>query len=176
VFVISSDRPEKILQLVRHAKSSWADSSLADIDRPLSGRGKRGAQTLAQHVAETDERPDVVWCSPAKRARQTMAAIRGALGSDVAIRIEPVVYEAGPDELLGALRDLPPDAAVVMVIGHNPTLQDLALRLIDPDGSAELARLQDKFPTGAMATLLVPQRWDLLATACARLQSLWTPR
>jgi len=164
------------LQLVRHAKSSWADPSVADIDRPLSGRGQRGAEALARRLAESDKRPDVVVCSPAKRARQTLATIQGTLGSSVVIRIDPVVYEAGPDELLEALRDLEPTAATVMVIGHNPTLQDLALRLIAPDGSDELARLQVKFPTGALVTLLVPSRWDLLTTACARLQSLWTPR
>jgi len=173
--VTAPDRP-RILQLVRHAKSSWADPSVADIDRPLSGRGQRGAEALARRLAETDKRPDVVVCSPAKRARQTLATIEGTLSSRVVIRIDPVVYEAGPDELLGALWDLEPTAATVMVIGHNPTLQDLALRLIAPDGSDALTRLRAKFPTGALATLLVPNRWDLLTTASAHLQSLWTPR
>jgi phosphohistidine phosphatase len=165
-----------ILQLVRHAKSSWADPSMSDIDRPLSHRGERAAAALGGRLADTGERPELVLCSPARRARQTLEAIHGALGSRAEIRIEPVVYGAGPDELLGVLRDLAPATTAVMVIGHNPTLQDVALHLIIPDESDELARLRAKFPTGALATLLVPDQWDQLAGACARLQGLWTPR
>jgi len=173
---MASQRPGKVLQLVRHAKSSWADSSLSDIDRPLSGRGKRAARALAQHLAEADELPEFVLCSPAKRARQTLAAARGVLRTGAVIRIEPVVYEGGLDELFGMLSDLPPAAGTVMVIGHNPTLQDLALQLIDPGETPELVRLRDKFPTGSMATLVVPEGWDMLASGCARLHSFWTPR
>ena len=85
-----------LLQLVRHAKSSWSDPTTADIDRPLSGRGMRAAHALAQHLAFFDRRPDIVVCSPATRARQTLAAIEGVLGTGPEIRIDPVVYDGRP--------------------------------------------------------------------------------
>ena len=103
-------------------------------------------------------------------------AIEGVLGTGPEIRIDPVVYDGGPSELLEALRELPAAALTVMVIGHNPTMQDLALRLIAPKESDELARLRVKFPTAAMATLAAPHGWDRLTTGCADLEGFWTPR
>jgi phosphohistidine phosphatase len=163
------------LQLVRHAKSSWADA-VPDVDRPLSGRGRRAADALARQVADADERPQIVVCSPAERARQTLMPIAEVLGSSAEIRIDPIVYDAGPVALLGLLRSMPPDAGVVMVIGHNPTIHDLALRLAVPDESDELTRLRARFPTGAMATLVTPAPWARLAAASARIKRFWTPR
>ncbi len=118
----------------------------ADIDRPLSARGMRDAHALAEHLASFDRPPDIVVCSPATRARQTLAALEEVLGTGPEIRIDPVVYDDGPSELLGALRELPDAAFTVMVIGHNPTMQDLALRLIAPKESDDLVRLRVKFP------------------------------
>jgi phosphohistidine phosphatase len=169
------DRPS-VLQLVRHAKSSWSDPTTADLDRPLSARGMRAAHALAQHLASFDRRPDIVVCSPATRTRQTLAAIEAVLGTGAEIRIDPALYDGGPSELLGALRALPAAAFTVMVIGHNPTMQDLALRLIAPKESDELARLRVKFPTAAMATLATPHGWDRLTTGCADLEGFWTAR
>jgi phosphohistidine phosphatase len=165
-----------LLRLVRHAKSSWDDPSLEDIDRPLSDRGRRSAEALARHLAESGDPPDVVICSPAKRARQTLEAIRESLGPDAEIRIDPVVYEDGPDGLLAVLRDLAPRAWTVTVIGHNPTLREVALRLAAPDESADLVRLRVKFPTGALVSLVAPDRAQGLSTGGARLRGLWTPR
>jgi phosphohistidine phosphatase len=164
-----------LLHLVRHAKSSWSGPTTADIDRPLSERGVRAAEALAQHLASFDRRPGIVICSPASRARQTLAAIEGVLG-DAEVRIDPVVYESGPDELLQVLRDLPPTASAAMVIGHNPTIQDLALRLTAPDETGAVTRLRVKFPTAATATLAVPGGWVHLTAGCAHLQQFWTPR
>jgi phosphohistidine phosphatase len=148
----------------------------ADVDRPLSERGVRAADALARHLATFDQRPSIVMCSPATRARQTLAAIEGVLGPGTEIRIDPVVYDDGPDEILRALRDLPVAASAAMVIGHNPTMQDLALHLIGPNGGDGFARLQVKFPTAALATLTVPGGWDQLAAGCAELQGFWSPR
>jgi phosphohistidine phosphatase len=163
------------LQLLRHAKSSWDDPSVPDIDRPLSARGERSAEALARHLAGTGETPEVVVCSPARRARQTLAALEETLGP-VEIRIEPLVYGASAHELLAVLRGLPATTASAMVVGHNPTLQELALLLADGDVGGELARLRAKFPTAALATLRVPDGWDRLTDGGARLLSLWTPR
>ncbi|MFI5040261.1 MAG: SixA phosphatase family protein [Acidimicrobiales bacterium] len=166
----------RTLQLVRHAKSSWTDPSLPDLDRPLSARGERAAVALAEHLARGDKRPDVVVCSPAQRARQTLAALQRTLGRGVGVRIEPIVYGGAPDELLEVLRGLPPTAGTAMVIGHNPTIQDLALLLEGGGDRDELGRLRAKFPTAALATFVVPDPWDRLTAGSARLASLWTPR
>jgi phosphohistidine phosphatase len=170
--VTTAERP-RILQLVRHAKSSWSDPSVADVDRPLSERGVRAAEALARRVADRDARPDLVVCSPATRARQTLAAILPILDPNTEIRIEPLVYEEGPDELLELLRTVQPAATRVMVVGHNPTMQDLALYLVDP---AQSARVEAKFPTGAFATLVTTESWDRLIRGCARREDRWTPR
>jgi phosphohistidine phosphatase len=168
--------PPRRLQLVRHAKSSWDDDAISDIDRPLSARGERAAGALARHLAATAERPALVLCSPARRTRQTLAAVVDALGVGVETRIESVLYGAGPEDVAALLRGLPPTITAAMVIGHNPTLQDLALWL-DGDGDGEaLARIRAKFPTGALATLAWTGGWDDLGAGCAGLTSLWTPR
>lgn len=168
--------PGKRLQLVRHAKSSWDDDAISDIDRPLSARGERAAEALARHVAAMAERPGLVLCSPARRTRQTLAVVMDALGADVEVRVEPMLYGGGSEDVATLLRGLPPATAAAMVIGHNPTLQDLALWL-DGGGDGEaLARLRAKFPTGALATLELTGGWDDLAAGCAELTSLWTPR
>jgi len=164
--------------LARHAKSSWSDPSTPDIDRPLSARGVRAAEALAQQLAGPDRAPDIVVCSPARRARQTLAAVQRVLPAGVEIHIEPAVYHGGTTELLAVLQQMPATAAGVLVIGHNPTLQELALRLLTSTqtNAADLARLRIKFPTAALATLSVPPGWDRLTTGCADLKSLWTPR
>jgi phosphohistidine phosphatase len=161
---------------VRHAKSSWSDRSTTDIDRPLSTRGLQAAEALASHIADTDRTPDIVVCSPAKRARQTLAAMEGILPAWAEIRIEPVVYDAGADELLTTLRDLPDPSTTAMVIGHNPTMQELALRLVAPEDSDQQVRIRLKFPTAALAMLSVPPGWEHLAPGCAHLEEFWTPR
>jgi phosphohistidine phosphatase len=118
----------------------------------------------------------VVWCSPAERARQTLDALRPVLGRAVEVRIEPVVYHGGPEALIALVRGLPPSTTAAMIVGHNPTLQLLALQLAAADASDALRRLRVKLPTGALVTLVVPARWDRLASGNARLRELWTPR
>ena len=129
------------LYLLRHAKSSWKDASLDDHDRPLAPRGKRASKAIGRYLRDHDIEPELVLCSSAKRARQTLERL-GPAGLDA--RIEPELYGAGSHDLLMRLRAVPADVASVLLIGHNPGMQDLA-RL--------LAGLDDKFPTAALATL-----------------------
>ena len=165
----------KRLWLLRHAKSSWDDPGLPDPDRPLAPRGRRAAELLAAHLAASDLRPGVVLCSSSLRTRQTLAAILPALGDALQIRIERELYGAGAAQLLERLQRLPDRVSSAMLIGHNPGIQDLALALAA--GGPVLAGLEDKFPTGALATLEVDvERWRDLDHGTATATALVTPR
>jgi phosphohistidine phosphatase len=161
--------------LLRHAKSSWKDSSLADRDRPLAGRGRRAAAAIADHLEAEGIRPDLVLCSPARRTRETLERVETALGDRVEVRFEEALYGASGVELLARLRALPPEPSSVMLIGHNPGLEDLALALASTgDG---LARMREKYPTGALATIDLPaDEWDAIEADTGELVAYVRPR
>ena len=161
----------KRLYLLRHAKSSWKDSSLADHDRPLAGRGRRASKAMARHLRDEGISPDLVLCSSARRARETLDRIESALDSPTVV-VEPELYGASGRALLDRLRRVPDSAESVMLIGHNPAMQDLALDLAP--GASELA---EKFPTGALATLtFAGSTWGELDSGGAELVALVKPR
>ena len=114
--------------LLRHAKSSWDDPGLADRDRPLAPRGVRGAAAMAAYLATVDL-PRLVLCSAGLRARQTLASVLPSLGTDLEIRIEPELYTFDADVLRERLRRLEEDVTSVMLVGHNPALEELAIAL-----------------------------------------------
>jgi len=136
------------LYLLRHAKSSWDDPSLADHERPLSPRGARAAQLMAAQLRGAVA-PALVLCSTALRARQTLQVL--SLASEVCY--EDGLYAAGAAELLGRLQRLVDQVASAMVIGHNPGLQLLAVSLTGKGDPLLLARLRKKLPTGALVKL-----------------------
>jgi phosphohistidine phosphatase len=133
----------KRLYLLRHAKSSWKQPELADRDRPLAGRGRRAAKAIGRHLREQGIDPDLVLCSPARRARETLERIEPSLGRG-AVQVEPDLYGASAGGLLERLRAVPDDVDSVLLIGHNPGIAELTERLC---GFAE------KFPTAALAML-----------------------
>lgn len=160
------------LFLLRHAKSSWKDPRQADHDRPLAGRGRRAAKALARHLREERIEPELVLCSTARRARETLERIESALGvADV--RCEPALYGASAGALLERLHDVPDHVGSVMLIGHNPGLQELALELAHT--GPELPELAAKFPTAALATLELPD-WRTIRPGTADLVGLVRPR
>jgi phosphohistidine phosphatase len=166
------------LYVLRHAKSSWEAASLPDHERPLSSRGRRAAALIAEHVRRTGIAPEQVLCSSSTRTRETL---RGVLG-DVPAAIEPDLYSAGCGELIARLRRVPDEVESVMLIGHNPGLQTLVLKLArdagEPASAGESAReqIERKFPTGALATLELDGPWSTLAGREARLVDYVRPR
>lgn len=121
----------KTLVLLRHAKSSWDDSSLDDFDRPLSGRGKRDAPVMGRRLAALGAPPDLIVTSPAKRARKTAAIVASLLDYDKKkIDREEAIYEAGVEALMEIVGGLGDEADRVMLVGHNPGLTDLANALM----------------------------------------------
>src|SRR5690348_2022253 len=139
---------ERRMYLLRHAKSSWDDPQLADHDRPLAPRGRRAATRMGGYLREEGIHPALVLCSSARRARETQR--RAAVGDDV--RVEEGLYGASAQELLARLRRVPRGVESVMLIGHNPGMQDLALSL--GRGGGAIDEIGVKFPTGALATLV----------------------
>jgi len=139
------------LFLLRHAKSSWDDPSIDDHDRPLAPRGRRAAARIADYATKTGIRPDLILCSSAMRAQQTLERIAPSLGPDAEVHIERPLYGATEDRLLQRLHALPDEVDSVMMIGHNPGVQELAL-LLAREGPLRTL-LEDKFPTAGLAKL-----------------------
>ena len=164
----------KRLFLLRHAKSSRKDSSLPDRDRPLAGRGRRASRAMARYMREHGIEPALVLCSSAKRARQTLDGVAAGLGGSPEVRIEPRLYEASAAGLLARLQRLGDDVPSVMLIGHNPAVERLALDLAN--GGPELAELGEKYPTGALAILEFGGTWSGLEPDSARLVDFVKPR
>ena len=158
----------KRLLLLRHAKSSWDDPTLADHDRPLAPRGRKAAKRIGAHLRRQETAVSLVLCSSARRARQTLDLV--APGGRV--ETESELYGASAGQLLERLRRVPEEAGTVMMVGHNPAIQDLLVSLLREPG--DLAA--QKFPTAALATLAFTGPWRLLEPGRAELTALVIPR
>jgi phosphohistidine phosphatase len=163
----------KRLYLLRHAKSDWGEPGLPDHDRPLAPRGRKAAPLVASYMAENALRPSFVLVSSALRALQTFESFKViALGATV--KIEPAVYGADVDDLMDLVRAVPAEHDSVMLVGHNPTMQDLVLRLASDGLGLEAARA--KFPTAALAVLDVNvDGWAEVGPGTATLTDFVTP-
>lgn len=171
------DTPRRLC-LLRHAKSSWDDARLADFDRPLARRGREAAPRIARWMAEAGLRPDHVLCSPALRTRQTWEIVQPSLGPQAEARFCRTIYEAPWERLLTALRGVPAAAHTVLMIGHNPGMEDLANLLAGAESDTQaLAVMRRKFPTAALALFDVPDAaWPELGPGCARLGAFVRPK
>jgi len=160
----------KTLLVLRHAKSSWKDPGVTDHDRPLNSRGKRDAPRIGRMIAGQKVHPDIILSSTAKRAWRTAEAISDAVGlpgKDVVL--DDRLYLAEPAEIVAVVRDAGSDARCVLVVGHNPGLEVLVMRLT---GHAE------PLPTAALAAVHLPMdSWQSLKLrAMGQLQGVWRPR
>jgi phosphohistidine phosphatase len=164
----------KTLYLLRHAKSSWKDPGLDDLDRPLNKRGRETAKTMAAYLRRAKIKPDVVLCSTALRAKQTLEPIAKAI-KPPGVAFESRIYEVAQPELLN-LRDLPESVESALMIGHNPGLHDLALALAEAESRKHLPPAEGKFPTGAMATFRFDGAWKELRSNGATVLSFTSPK
>jgi phosphohistidine phosphatase len=164
----------KRLYLLRHAKSSWDDPELADHERPLAKRGRRASKLIADHMKRERIVPALILCSSARRTRETLDRIAPAVGAETEVRVERKLYGASSDELLARLRELPEGPSSVMLIGHNPAIQELALSLAGRGAAVETMR--EKFPTAALATLEFDDAWRELAPGAGAAVAFVRPR
>jgi phosphohistidine phosphatase len=164
--------PRRLL-LIRHAKSSWDEPSLADRDRPLTDRGLRAAERMGHHLRDEGLVPELVWCSTARRTRETLERL--AL-PDGEVRFEEELYGADADELLVRIRTAPETTTSLAVIAHNPGLHDLAVGLSASEPRAAASRLRVKLPTGALVVFRVDPPWADIEPGRVRLASFVTPK
>ncbi len=121
----------KKLYIIRHAKSSWSDETLEDFERPLSKRGKANAPMMGERLKEKDVMPDIIISSPAKRAKSTAEMIAKEVGYKKKVLFDENIYEASVDELRKILTALNDKNSTVFLVGHNPSLNDLAQYYLD---------------------------------------------
>ena len=166
-------RPEavrlKTLLILRHAKSSWKYDDLADHDRPLNNRGRRDAPRIGRLLAEKELLPDLIISSSARRARRTAELVAENSGCEGEIQLERDLYAAEPEAYRDALRRLGGDHRRVMVVGHNPGLEDLL---------EELTGDWERMPTAALAQVELPiDEWEQFDEEVeGRLVGFWRPK
>jgi phosphohistidine phosphatase len=164
----------KRLFLLRHAKSAWDDPALRDRDRPLAPRGRKAAKRVARWAKKHGVRPQLVVCSSAVRAQQTLQRLLPGLG-EPEVWVEVTLYAAGFETLLARIRALPDEADEAMLIAHNPGLMEVLLLLAAPGELRERAAVN--VPTGALAKLEANvERWADVAPGEARLTEFVVPR
>ncbi|NKN32944.1 SixA phosphatase family protein [Marichromatium bheemlicum] len=168
-------RTQRELLILRHAKSDWDSGTATDFARPLAKRGRRDAPRIGAWLYREGLVPDQIISSPAERARQTALLVCRCLDLDRrCIRWAPEVYEAGLNTLLETLARCPQPANTVLLVGHNPGLEQLLRYLAGDDlEPPEKAKL---LPTAAVARLEMPADWSVLEPGCAHLLALTRPR
>ena len=158
----------KTLLVLRHAKSSWNDPALDDHERPLNKRGRRDAPRMGELVREYGLIPDVVISSDAVRARLTAEAVAEAARYAGEILLDPHLYLACPADILSLLATVRENAETVMIVGHNPGLEQLV---------EQLTGERQDLPTAALAQIGLPiDRWrDLKLSTRGTLVGHWRP-
>ncbi len=164
------------IHLLRHAKSDWSDGSLRDRERPLAPRGRKACRALARHLREHPLGVELVLCSTARRARETLDGVAEALG-DVEVRYEEAIYGASARELLEFVRGLPEEVGSVLLVGHNPGFETFALLLAgEGSESAGVDAMRAKYPTGALASFEGPGSWSAVGPGSCALRAFVRPR
>jgi phosphohistidine phosphatase len=158
----------KRLLVLRHAKSSWADSSQEDWQRPLNERGRRDAPRAGEWLKKRALMPDAIITSDAVRARTTAQAVAAALGYPRDVITHPALYHAKPSDVFDVLHDAAGNAKTVLIVGHNPGLEELVHKLTGEHHG---------MPTTALVVLDVPiDRWrDLDSRVVATIAEAWEP-
>lgn len=159
----------KTLLILRHAKSSWANMQLTDYERPLNNRGKRDAPRMGKLLREQDLMPDLILTSSAERALATAEAVALASDYEQEIKYTRSFYHADPEPYIEALQQLDDSYERVMVIGHNPGIEELV---------EELTGLWERMPTAALAQVALPiNHWhELDEEITGELVNLWRPK
>jgi phosphohistidine phosphatase len=141
------------LSLLRHAKSSWKNPTLPDRERPLAARGITDAPLMGRAITERGIDPELVLCSSARRTVDTLSLVLPELKVEPSVVYEDALYHASAAEMLHRLRDVQPGANRVMMVGHNPDIQRLALDLIGSGPKHMRNHLMEKYPTAGLVVI-----------------------
>ncbi len=165
------------LYLLRHAKSDWGDPACPDFDRPLNQRGRKGAQCIGDFLRQQQLVPEQILCSPACRARETLAGVLAELPQLPRVHFDKALYLASPATILGCIHQAEATPASLMVIAHNPGMQQLARQLVESGELRLCAELGNKYPTAGLAILKANlSSWQETAAAKWELEHFVTPR
>ena len=166
------------LLLLRHAKSSWDDSSLADFDRPLAPRGQKAAPRMGTEIAKRGWLPDLALVSPAARTRETWQLASANWPKPLPKVVFPEsLYGASANDLFNAAKTTPKNIGTLLIIGHNPGLETFALQLAGPGSNGDaLHLLEEKFPSAALARFEFEGDWGRLRGGAARLTHCLRPK
>jgi phosphohistidine phosphatase len=158
----------KTLYLLRHAKSSWKDETLSDIERPLNGRGRKAAQTIGDFLKREKVIPDLVLSSSAVRARQTTDLLLKSAGFSTDLRFDERIYEAGAQRLLEVVKQIEKSKKTVLLVGHNPGLEEFL---------QVLTGVTDSMPTGTLSKIdLGTSSWAAIGDKGGTLEWIVTPK
>lgn len=156
----------KQLLLLRHAKSSWDDPDLGDFDRPLAQRGLQAAKSMGRELVARDWLPDLALVSAALRTRDTWRLVAADLPAHPRVAFADALYDASAADILSQIRQADASSGSLLVVGHNPGLEDLAKQLAGPGSEAKARkRLEEKFPTAALARFIFEGDWSGLSSA-----------
>ncbi|WP_114954244.1 SixA phosphatase family protein [Sphingosinicella terrae] len=168
----------KILTLLRHAKSGWDDPALRDFDRPLNKRGRRAARTIGREMRSRGIDFDAVIASPAARVVETLADLADGYGRPIHADYDERAYLATAAALLELVRQADDGADRLLLVGHNPGLESLALLLTREEEGDGLRRvLAEKYPTATLAEIALPiDHWHDVEAGAGRLSRFIRPR
>ncbi|PTQ10798.1 histidine phosphatase family protein [Sphingomonas oleivorans] len=168
----------KRLALLRHAKSGWDDPVARDFDRPLNAKGKRAAQTMGRYMRDHGLHYDRVTASPAIRVVETLDQMAIGLGETLAPSWDRRAYLASATTLLDLVQEAPDVANSLLLVGHNPGLEDLALLLVpDRAGDAVRDRVEQKYPTASLVEIgFDADRWSDIRAGAGRMLRFIRPR
>ncbi len=164
------------LLLLRHAKTERPEPGARDRDRKLTKRGRDDAPVVGAYMARHGLVPDLALVSPVTRAEQTWTLVAAAFAKAPRLVKDERIYNAGVEKLLGIIRDTR-DAHALLVIGHNPGLHDLAVRLIASGDVEARERITEKLPTSGLVVIDFPfDDWSRLHPNAGRLDRFVSPR
>ncbi|MFF4274600.1 SixA phosphatase family protein [Streptomyces sp. NPDC001536] len=168
--------PLRRLVVLRHAKSAWPEG-VPDHQRPLAPRGRRDAPAAGRALVEDDVLPDLALCSTAVRARQTWDLASAQWGTPPPVRHDARLYGADVAELLDVVHEVPAEVETLLLVGHNPGLEELVLALAGDGLDDTLERVRMKFPTAAVAVLTWRGTgWEALLPGTALLTAVTVAR
>jgi phosphohistidine phosphatase len=167
----------KTLLLLRHAKAGWEEADQRDFDRPLNGRGKGAAKAMGNHLRNLQLTPEMILCSPAVRTRETWALVQDAAKLKASSHFIDDIYMASAAALLGLIQGTEPAVSTLLMIGHNPGFEDLALQLVGHGDQVLRAALEEKFPTATLAEISFPLTdWQKIGRGSGTLTRFVRPR
>lgn len=164
----------KRLYLLRHAKSSWELAGQLDYERDLTDRGRDDCKLIAGVIREHGVEPDLIICSGARRTRATLEGVAAGLPKDARVEFTDDLYRASLEKFLAVLQGIDSEARSVLVIGHNPSIHDVAVEIAAEND--ELERMAAKFPTCALAEFEFAGKWSKLSTDGAELKRFTTAK